>query len=102
MEVCLKVLHRLLRKGAIEQHRLLANLTLEVVPPIVLLGVGKVVHLHIEICTQEVLVRCLTDIFVEVLVGDALRAGNTLVGLYIELLQQILPLRQVARNDTRR
>ena len=86
----LQVLGTPIRQAHVQQHGLLPDPALPVVPPVLLAGVGLLVEPDIEIGTQKAFVRGLTHIFLEIGRSDALLAGRRLVGVDLHLLQQVL------------
>ena len=99
-QVGLEVGDRLLRKLHVEQYGLLANLTLEVIPPVILLGVGVLIHPDIEVDAEEALVGRLTDIYIDAILvyRDTLVARCGLILLELDLRHEVLALGEVARD----
>ena len=83
----------LLGERHIEQDGLLAYLTLEVVPPVILFGIGQVVCLYVEVCSQKSGVGRLAYVLLQLELGDALLFGDCVVGFDIDSLQEILVAR---------
>ena len=102
IHVYLQVLRRLGRLVKIEQNWFLTDLTLEIVPPVVLFGIGQVVEPHVKVGPEEVLVGGLPHILLKLFGGDALLARGLSVVLDADLLQQVLAGLETARNAARR
>ena len=98
----LQILGTLMRQREVEQHRLLAHLAFEIIPPIILLRIGQVVGPDIEVSTQESLIWRLAHILLQGVGRDALLARNALVILDFHTLQEVLALGELARDVTRR
>ena len=84
----------------VEIDRGLANTTFQVVPPILLVGVGREVGPEIKIRTQESFVGLLAHVAVDLICGDTLLARHALVSFDLVFLEQIFALRDTARNTT--
>ena len=102
VHICLEVLGALVRERQVEQHRLFAHLALEVVPPVVLLGVGEVVCPDIEVCAEETLVGRLSHILLHSVCGDALILWRELVVVDGDALQEVFALGEFACDAARR
>ena len=102
VEINLEIFGRLFGLVVIKKHRLLADASFEVVPPIILLRICQIIDLDIEVCTQEVLVGRLADIFIDILRSDALLFWGVAIGLNFNALQKVCTILQVARNIARR
>ncbi len=98
VEICSDVAHRLARLLHVEHDGRLSYLALEVVPPVVLVGVGEVVDPRVEVYAEDAFVGRLADVVVQLVGRAALvaRCGGILLDL--DLLQQILALGQLARD----
>ena len=98
--VGLEVGDRLLCELHVEQYGLLTNLTLEVIPPVILLGVGMLVDPDVEVDAKEALVGRLTNVDVDAILiyCDALVARCGLVLIELNLRNKILTRGKVARH----
>ena len=96
MEIGFEVLHRLLGERAVEQHRLLANLALKVIPPVVFFGICLLVDPYIEIHTEDTLVGRLANIAVDIIsiYRNSLATRGEFIIFDIHLRQQIATLGQ--------
>ena len=102
VHICLEILRTLVRQREVEQYGLLANLALEIVPPIILCGVCKIICPDVEICPQKSFVGCLAYVLLKCGGIYALRLGCAVVSLDVYTLQKVFALGEFARDATRR
>ena len=101
VHVNLQVTCRLLREAHIQQHRLLADTTLEPVPPVILFGIGLLVNPNVKVESQEPFIRTLTDELFEIGSRNPLLLRRLLIGFDGHLLHQITSLGEFARDTAR-
>ena len=103
MEVCLQILQRLIGQGTIQEDWLLANLSFEVIPPIILLWVSLLIYPYIEVNAKDSLIGRLTHVGLKAILiqGDTLASGSRFIILKRNLCKQVLTLGQVASDATR-
>lgn len=102
VHVCLEVLDALLGERHVEQHGLLAHLALEVVPPVVLVGVCQIVCPDVEVRAEETFVWGLADILFECGCGYPLLLRGLPVCVDGDLLEEVLAVVEAARDAARR
>ena len=98
IHVDLQILGALLRQVHVEQHRLLADSALPLVPFVGLRRVGLLVEPHVEIGPQKPFVGGLPHVLFQVGRRNPLLAGRRTVLLDGHFLQEIFPLGDMARD----
>ena len=102
IHIGLEVLRALVRERHVEQHGLLSHLALEVVPPVVLVGIGQIVGPDVKVGAEETFVGRLAHVLFEARRTYALALGRLPVILDRDLLQKVLSLGDSARDAARR
>ena len=98
VHVDLQVLRAFEREVHVEQHGLLPDAPLPVVPAVLLVGIGLLVEPDVEVRAEEPLVRGLPHVLLQLGGRDAFVARCGAVGFDLHPLQQVLPLGDMPRD----